>query len=56
MRALKVVGVAVAGGLLAALADQWPDVLPAAVGGPVQVALAAAIGYLVGPPQARRMM
>jgi len=54
MRILKILAMAAAAGALKAISDMLPSVLPAGVGNLVAVAIAAAIGYALPPPQATR--
>ncbi len=54
MRILKILAMAAAAAALKAISDTLPDVLPAGVGGPVAVAMAAAIGYVLPAPKPRQ--
>lgn len=53
VRVLKVLALAAGAGALKGLSDQLPDVLPAELGGPVAVALAAAVAYLLPSPKGK---
>jgi hypothetical protein len=50
----KTLGVAAAAGAAQAVSQTLPAVLPPAIGGPVAVALAAVIGYLLPQPHRPR--
>jgi len=52
--ALKIIGVAAAAGAAKAVADQLPDVFDPGLGGPIAVAIAAIIGYLLPQPHKPR--